>query len=209
MAKAAPLPANPGEAIKRIASIQTTRMTAASVELMKVVEQAKFAVTQSTELEQVILQRQEELAALDTQFDERERQLQADLGLRMKERESAAVLDILNGQGKIAVSREDYATLTNNLTTLKANFDQQLATQVAEVKKDATAGTNAAIRMSQLENEKTNAEQKANLGSAQIQIKQLEATIANYVKQLDNERSARIEEAKARGTPMVNVTSGK
>lgn len=193
----------------KLANQNTTKLVKAADDLTKVIESMKHTVTLHDDLTQTIAEREAALEGLETKFQEEARRRQVDLELDFKERAASKVNEILSSQGKIAVVQSEYNTMTQAFEALRNDFSAKLAAEAAVIRGQETARTAAAIKTAQLELQVKEAANTAAITSLQERNTLLNEQVNDYKNQLSAERTARVEEARARGNPVVTVQGSK
>lgn len=193
----------------KLANQNTTKLVKAADDLTKVIESMKHTVTLHDDLTQTIAEREAALEGLETKFQEEARRRQVDLELDFKERAASKVNEILSSQGKIAVVQSEYNTMTQAFEALRNDFSAKLAAEAAVIRGQESAKTAAAIKTAQLELQVKEAANTAAITSLQERNALLNEQVNDYKAQLSAERTARVEEARARGNPVVTVQGSK
>lgn len=146
---------------------------------------------------------------MDVQFAEKARQAEVDLELSMKANAEKVVLAYLNDNGKSAIAKADYAALQKELADTKANADAETKRQVATVAATLKSQYENEIKLIHSENKSAAAENASKIGVLAEKNAFLEAQVAKMYQQMDAERSASIERAKAGSVGSINVSSEK
>jgi hypothetical protein len=193
----------------KLANQSTTKLIKATDELTKVVEAMKHSVNIHDDLTQEIAEREAALAGLETKFQEESRRRQVEMELDFKERAANKVNEILISQGKVAVVQADYSALLDAHNSLKSEFSDRLAAEASSIRAQETAKANAIVNQARLELQVKEADNKAAITSLQEKNALLATQVEDYKAQLVAERDARIQEARARGNPVVTVQGSK
>ncbi len=153
-----------------------------------------------------IADQEEKLANLKQEFENRRTQNKIDLDLAYKADQATLAEAYLNNNGLVAVKRDEYSDLQQEVADLKQNFADKVRSEV---------GREKAIAESRLDNEKKLFEAQYQAKEAQnlAKIQNLESQLAfankaseNWEKQLNAERQASIERSKNQSAT-VNVAS--
>jgi hypothetical protein len=180
-------------------------LTRAKDEILIAVEQIKDLDSRGEEMALKIANKEDEIKALDVQFGERKRQLQVQLELDVKADRMAVVNSVLDEEEKVAVKREDFTNLQNEVVTLKKDMDNKVNAEVGKTK---------AIMERNFENEKKlmeasynakEAENKSQITVLQQQKQFLEAQNKELLDQLNKEREAGIKRAQAGAIGNINL----
>jgi len=143
---------------------------------------------------------------LDVQFSEKERQLNVDLDLSFKANTDKVVTNYLQSVGKVAISATELNSLQKELTETKANADANTKKEVAIVSSSLKSQYENDIRFLQSENKAIAAENASKIGVLAEKNSFLEQQVTKLYLQLDAERAAGIERAKAGS--IGNITLG-
>jgi predicted RNase H-like nuclease (RuvC/YqgF family) len=200
----------------------TTKKTSASSEIVfgQAAQQINKAVTELgnatstinqlvSQVEELTLQisnKEAEIAELEVRYAEKARQAEVDFNLNIKANQERVVNEILRSNGMESISSAELKALRQELEATKANTD-------AEIKKQVAAATNAMkttfendLRFIQSENKAVAAENASKIGVLAEKNKFLEDQVTKLYLQLDAERAAGIERAKAGS--IGNITVG-
>ncbi len=159
----------------------------------------------SEDLTLQVANKEEQIASLDIQYAEKARQAEVDLELTMKSNVEKVVTTYLNENGKVAVTKTEWNGLTKELTDTKANAEAETKKQVAIVSSTLKSQYENDIRFLQSENKAVAAENASKIGTLGEKNKFLEDQVTKLYGQLDAERSASIERAKAGSIGSINV----
>ena len=143
---------------------------------------------------------------LDVQYSEKERQLNVDLDLSFKANTDKVVTNYLQSVGKVAISATELNSLQKELTETKANADANTKKEVAIVSSSLKSQYENDIRFLQSENKAIAAENASKIGVLAEKNSFLEQQVTKLYLQLDAERAAGIERAKAGS--IGNITLG-
>lgn len=193
----------------KVANTNTTKLIKATDELTKIVDSLKHTAGIHEDLTQDIAEKEQSLNLLETKFQEESRRRQVELELDFKEREASKVNQILAQQGKQAVNSGEYTVLVDSFTALKTDFAKKLDEEAGKIRGMEAAKTASAIKQAQLELQVKEAANTAAITSLTEKNTLLAEQVKDYKGQLDAEREARVQEARARGTAMVTVNGTK
>lgn len=181
-------------------------ITKAVSELNTAVETVRTLTSQSEDLTLQVASKEAQIAELDVQYAEKARQAEVEFELNMKANAERVVLGYLNTNGKVAVTNAEWNSLQKEFGDYKANAE-------AEAKKAVAVATNALktqyendIKLLNSENKAIAAENASKIGVLAEKNKFLEDQVTKLYSQLDAERSASIERARASSVGSINVT---
>lgn len=163
--------------------------------------------SQSEQLTLLVANKEEAIKALDVQFTEKERQLKVDLELSFKANTEKVVAEHLTANGKVAISASELKELRADLESAKSNTEAQIKKEVAVATSALKSQYENEIKLIHSENKAIAAENAAKLGSLTTQNDFLEEQVTKLYGQLDAERSAGTERAKAGS--IGNITVGE
>lgn len=165
--------------------------------------------SQADELTLLVANKEEQIAALDVEFTEKKRQKEVELDLDFKASKENVVNSFLNENNKVAIAKTDLASLQKELTDTKANAEAETKKQVAIVSSSLKSQFENDLRFLQSENQAKAAENTAKLNALVQNEKNLQEQVDKLYLQLDAERAASIERAKATQGPNITVASEK
>lgn len=201
------------ETVKKLNSIATSnssKLSKATLALSKIAEEL---VAASTNYEDLVIKselKEQDLEKMESEFKEKRRAAEVDLELSVKESAFSIITKVLHEQEKVAVGTEEYSNLRNELATLKSEFDAKLRAEIGKTIGMEKSKTDHLIKEKELEYAAKEAQNIATIQSQQERLTMLSEQVNKYEKQLEDERKARVEEAKARGNgASVNVSNGK
>lgn len=156
-----------------------------------------------------IVDKETKISELEVTFKERQRQLQVDLEVSVKENINSVITAHFNEYGKTVVDNVEYQNLLAERAALKAEFKSEVAKEVAITKASITREYEFNVKIEQAKHDQQRAEDAARIKSLDEKVAFLTTEVERMYKQLDSERSAGTERAKAAAIGSVNVTSGK
>lgn len=168
-------------------------------------------VGQIDDLTLQVSNKEAQIADLSVQYAEKARQASVELELNMKSNAEKVVTEYLRENGKEAIFTSELKALRQELETVKANAEKETIRQVAEVTNVLKSQFENDLRFIQSENKAVAAENASKIGVLAEKNKFLEEQVTKLYAQLDAERSAGIERAKAGsiGTITVGDTNRK
>jgi len=193
----------------KVANANTTKLLKVADDVTKIVEALKHTTNIHDDLSQAIAEKEVQLNQLETQYKEEARRRQVEMDLDFKEREAQKVAQVLAAQGKQAANTVKFNTLVAEFNTLKTEFKQKLEEEASKIRQSEAGKSAAAIKQAQLELQVKEATNAAALTSLNDKNSLLQNQVNQLIDQVNAERDARIQEAKARGAAMVTVNSSK
>jgi predicted RNase H-like nuclease (RuvC/YqgF family) len=162
-------------------------------------------VSQTEELSLQISNKEAQIAELEVQYTEKARQAEVDFNLNMKANQDRVVADVLRSNGMESISSAELKALRQELETVKANTESEVKKQVAIVTSTLTSKFDNDVRFLQAENKAVAAENASKIGTLAEKNKFLEEQVTKLYTQLDAERAAGIERAKASAVGQITV----
>jgi hypothetical protein len=176
-------------------------------ELKSASETISQLVKASEDLSLQVANKETQIADLDVQFAEKARQKEVELDLNFKASQDRVVTNYLTENGKVAISKTDLANLQKELADTKANAEAVTKKEVAIVSASLKSQYENEIKLIQSENNTKSVENASKIGTLTEQKNFLETQVAKLYQQLDAERAAGIERAKAGSVGSINVGS--
>lgn len=201
--------ANVTKTVTTIAQAQTTKLNKATEAVAKIVADLQKANNSFDELVTNVELKQGELDSLTNEFDSKKRAQEAELKLLAKENESALVNEILEKQGNVVINAKELETLRNELSSIKSEFSANVSSEVKKAVAIVASRHESELKTKDLQFVADTASLKAELGNKSSIIESLTSQVGRLEKQIDDERSARIEIAKAASGEQVVVNTGK
>jgi hypothetical protein len=186
-----------GQAAQQIAKA-VTELNAATKTVSELASQTEALTLQ-------VANKEEAIAALEVEYAERKRQADVDLDLSMKANTERVVSTYLATSGKIAISSNEYNSLQKELSDVKSNTENTIKTQVDAITATQKAQYENDIRFLQSENKAIAAENASKIGVLEEKNTFLQDQVTKLYLQLDAERAAGIERAKAGSVGSINV----
>jgi hypothetical protein len=175
-------------------------------ELNAATETVNKLATQSEELTLQVANKEAQISELDVQYAEKARQSEVDFNLSMKANQDRVVNDVLRSNGMESISSAELKALRQELADTKAGAEAETKKQVAIVSSTLKAQFDNDLRFIQSENKAIAAENASKIGVLAEKNKFLEEQVTKLYTQLDSERQAGIERAKAGS--IGNITVG-
>lgn len=187
----------------------------AAQQITKAVAELNLATTtigklsaQAEELTLQVANKEDAIAALEVAYAEKERQLSVDLDLSFKSNTDGVVTEFLRSTGKVSISGDELQGLRQDLAETKANSEAEAKKQVAQATSTIKSDYENAIKLLHSENKAVAAENAAKIGTLETQNSFLKEQVVTLYAQLDSERSAGIERAKAGSVGQINIGDG-
>lgn len=181
------------------------QITKAVNELNAATKSVNELATAAEALTLQVANKEEAIAALEVEYNERKRQADVDLELTMKANTEKVVTTYLSTTSKVAIPSSEWTSLQKELTDVKANTEKTITTQVAAITETQRAQYENDIRFLQSENKAIAAENASKIGVLTDKNAFLEDQVTKLYLQLDAERAAGIERAKAGSVGSINV----
>lgn len=180
-------------------------LTKAVAELNQAVSLVGGLESKSAELSLQVANKTAEIEGLDAEYTEKLRQKDVEFGLQFKENSTKVVTEFLSANGDVAISRHDLAALKNELETVKSNSQKEADKAVAIVSSKLKSEHESAMKLAEAEHKSSSIESNSKNSSLAEKNTFLEAQVAKLYEQLDSERNASIERAKAGAVGAINV----
>ncbi len=184
------------------------QITKAVLELNNSVKTVNEMALKSEELTLLVANKEQQIAELAIEFEEKKRQLNVELDLSFKADTDTVVNSYLRSTGKEAISATELQSLRNELSETKANADAQTKKELAVVVNTLKSQYENEIKLIHSENKAIFAENASKIGVLAEKNKFLDEQVGKLYLQLDAERNAGIERAKAGSIGSINVGDG-
>jgi predicted RNase H-like nuclease (RuvC/YqgF family) len=175
-------------------------------ELNAATETVNKLATQAEELTLQVANKEAQISELEVQYAEKARQAEVDFNLNVKANSQRVVNEILREGGMESISSDELKALRQELADTKAGAEAETKKQVAIVSSTLKAQFDNDLRFIQSENKAIAAENASKIGVLAEKNKFLEEQTTKLYLQLDAERNAGIERAKAGS--IGNITVG-
>jgi hypothetical protein len=146
-----------------------------------------------------------EIESLTETYQTKYRQSEVDFNLKLAEKKDATVTEYLKSVGKEAVESAAYKALQSELTKVVADRDAEVERAVAIENSRLTRDFNSEKALLESQFQTSTVKQVAQIESLQKENASLTAQVTQLFKQIDAERAAGIERAKASAIGSVNV----
>lgn len=181
-------------------------ITKAIAELKTATDSVAKLSTLGEELTLLVANKEEAIASLEVQYAEKSRQADVDLELSMKSNTERVLNEYLASNGKTTISKTDLANLQKELTDTRANAEAVTKREVAAATGVLKSQYENDIKLLNSENNAKAVENSSKIGTLTEKCAFLETQVAKLYQQLDAERSAGIERAKAGSVGSINVS---
>ena len=185
----------------------------AAAQIAKAVNELKAATAtvstlsdQSEQLTMLVANKEEAISALEVEYAEKRRQADVELELSFKANQERVVNQWLTSNGYTSIATSELTTLRSDLDSARTNTEATVKKEVASVVSTLKTQYDNEIKLIHSENKAIAAENAAKIGTLATQNKFLEEQVTKLYLQLDAERAAGIERAKAGSVGSINVT---
>ena len=190
---------------------RSTKTLAATVEsVQKVVVDLASVASLAASLATDIEFKQSELEALEGQFTVKQRELTAELNLKVKEDADKVLEGLLKDRGLMTVVPTEYYSIQSQVRTLQEGNADDVAAAVKEAEKATTIKHQAELAALKSAQQVEVASIKASEASLRDRIAFYETQVSQLQEEIRAERNSRIEIAKAEAQKQgVTVNTGK
>ena len=184
----------------------------AAAQIAKAVNELKAATAtvstlsdQSEQLTMLVANKEEAISALEVEYTEKRRQADVELDLSFRANQERVVNQWLTSNGYTSIATSELTTLRSDLDSARTNTETIVKKEVATVAATLKTQYENEIKLIHSENKAIAAENAAKIGTLATQNVFLEEQVTRLYAQLDAERSAGIERAKAGSVGSINV----
>jgi hypothetical protein len=153
-----------------------------------------------------IADKQNQIALLNVEYEEKLRQSKVDLELSTKANVKAFVDNYLATNGLTSIEKTAVDGYEKQITDLKAEQDAAIKKEVAIVSNSMKRSHDAELALTQAQFNTKEATNNATIVQLNEKVKFLEGQVNNWKTALDNERDAGVKRAQASAIGAVNVT---
>ncbi len=182
------------------------QITKAVTELNNATNTVNQLASRAEELTLQVANQEDRIQALDVEYSEKERQLNVNLDLNFRANTEKVVNEHLSSVNRTSISTSELNTLRQDLEDATRNTDSLIKKEVATVANTLKGQYENEIKLIHSENKAIAAENAAKMGSLATQNTFLEQQVTKLYAQLDAERQAGIERAKAGSVGSINVS---
>jgi len=182
-----------------------SQIAKAVTELNLAVSTVNQLTSQAEELTLLVANKETLIADLEVSYAEKARQAEVEFDLNMKANAERVLSDYLRSNDKVAVASSELSSLQKELAETKAGAEAETKKQVAIVSSTLKTAFDNDVRFLQSENKAIAAENASKIGVLAEKNKFLEEQVTKLYLQLDAERAAGIERARAGAVGSINV----
>ena len=175
----------------------TKALNTAADAVVKAAQDLQNITVASTQLTQDIEFKQSELDSLEEQLVIKQREQAAELRLRVKENADAVLAELLKERGLITTTTKDVKDVEAQLTKALADNSAEVEAAIQHTTAEITSVFKAQLAQKDSDHKVEIASLKANATAAQERITFLTAELAQARAQVEADRTARVEIAKA------------
>ena len=175
----------------------TKALNTAADAVVKAAQDLQNITVASTQLTQDIEFKQSELDSLEEQLVIKQREQAAELRLRVKENADAVLAELLKERGLITTTTKDVKDVEAQLAKALAENTAEIEAAIAHTTAEVTSVFKAQLLQKDSDHKVEIASLKANATAAQERITFLTAELAQARAQVEADRTARVEIAKA------------
>lgn len=179
----------------------------AVAELSNATQTITKLVSQVEDLSLQISNKEAQIAELGVQYGEKARQAEVEFTLNIKANQDKVVNEVLTSNGMESINSNELKALRQELATTKAGVNAEIEKQVGVITTSLKTTFENDLRFIQSENKAVAAENASKIGVLAEKNKFLEEQVVKLYQQLDAERAASIERAKA--SSIGNITVGE
>jgi hypothetical protein len=172
---------------------------------MKVAEDLSKLSGASEDLALTISNQENRIEELATIFTEKERQLQLDLDLKMRANAEDVVAKHLAAKNHRAVPNDEYARMEKDINEAETVLETTIKAEIGKAEGMAKSRFEGERRLMEAEYNAKEASNKAEIENLKKENTFLTGQVESWKRQLDEERKASIERAKAGSIGTLNV----
>lgn len=161
------------------------------------------------ELDLQIVSKEQKIEELNTIYNEKLRQQSVDLGLKAKEDALKLVQETLALNKLVTISEDELKELKEDLIELQVSLDERVKKEVNSVTGSLHGSFANKEKLLEAEYKAKEAQNMATITAQGNTINQLNGQIESWKKQLDDERKASVDRAKASAVGSINVGAGE
>jgi hypothetical protein len=182
------------------------QITKAVNELNNATSTVNQLASRAEELTLQVANKEEAIQNLTIEYGERERQLSVNMELSFKANTNKVVNEHLASINSVSIPTSELTQLRSDLSEARSNTETQVKREVTEIATKLKTQYENEIKLIHSENKAIAAENAAKMGSLSSQNTFLEGQVVKLYAQLDAERNAGIERAKAGSVGSINVS---
>lgn len=184
----------------------TTNIIRASESLTSAYEQLKTLATQAEDLDVTIASKNKEIEDLDTEFNNRLRQAEVDLSIKVKQGIKTVVDEYLTSNNLEALDTNEVVRLKNAEKTIIQQAEKDRALALSQQDKALRTEFNSTVEVLKAQQAADLAKANANNESLQDKVNFLTEQVQSLLTQLSEQRQAEIDKVKA-ANPVQNITN--
>lgn len=179
----------------------------AVAEALKATEGLNTLVEESENLSLKIANQESRIDELEVAYTEKERQMVLDLELKMKGRTEETVQAYLSSNRQRSISVEEFNQMELKIKEADATLTKTVATEVAKVRNEESSRFNNELKLKEAQFAANEAKNNASISVLESKVEFLEAQNKQLLDQINAERQASIERARAGSIGTLNVGS--
>ena len=184
----------------------TTNITRASESLTTAYENLKSLASQAEDLDVTIAGKNKAIEELDVEFDNRFRQAEVDLSIKVKQGVKTVVDEYLTSNNLEALDATEVARLKNVEKTVTQQAEKDKTAALVQQDKALRTEFTSAVEVLKAQQNAALAEANANNKSLQDKVDFLTKQVQDLFNQLSEQRQADIDRVKA-ANPVQNITN--
>ena len=179
----------------------------AVAEALKATEGLNTLVEESENLALKIANQESRIEELEIAFSEKERQMILDLELKMKGRTEETVQSYLANNRQRSISIEEFNQMEAKIKDADATLAKTVAAETAKVRNEESSKFNNELKLKEAQFAANEAKNNASISVLEGKVEFLEAQNKQLLDQINAERQASIERARAVAIGTLNVGS--
>jgi len=183
----------------------TKAMQTAAANAVKSQQDLATMAETSSAIAEEIEYKASQLDQIESQVEAKVREAAADTAIRIKEHRAGVLNELLDESNLAEIRIDDLAKLRMELNTAKADNSEAINSAVNAAVEKAEAEAKMVATNEKSKYEVSVAELNGRISSLEFQNKQLQASLDNAQETIRDERTTRVEMAKAAGSPVINV----
>jgi hypothetical protein len=191
--------------VESVAGAAALSLTRSLLELKTGLTQFEALSSKLEELGLQIAQKEDRIRELSTEFVEKERQLNVNLQIQLKENSKLAVLEILQSEGLISVDKIKQDALLAQVFDLHSTFEDRVKAEKGKAEGIASANYTNREKLLTAEHATKEANNLARISQLEQQVAFLKEQSTKWEVALGEERKASVDRAKAASVGTINV----
>lgn len=201
-------------ASKKVSPIAEASYAAATRKLASTVNEIQVVVNNlnnlsatSEDLSDAIASKEERIKSLDGEYAEKRRSHNVEFELKVKEDGLKVAENILASQSLVAVPKHELEGLRKDFTDLQTGFDDKVKAEVGKATGIVKSHFESTQKLLEAQFQTKEAENIASIKSLNVQVIDLKNQVEMWKAQLNDERKASVDRAKAGQIGTLNVGS--